>query len=103
MDLNSATIREIRIDRGWTQQQFADISSLSLRTIQRVESQGLGSLETSKSLAAAFEIERDILLIKNTTIVESASLPQAVNIYFLLFSFVLGALIGALVLWLLVL
>lgn len=58
MQLNGSLIREKRTERGWTQQQLADICGLSLRTIQRVELHGIASLETSKALASAFEIER---------------------------------------------
>lgn len=61
MQLNALFIRELRTERGWTQQQLADICDLSLRTIQRVELHGIASLETSKALASAFEVERALL------------------------------------------
>ena len=54
MQINALFIREKRTQRGWTQQQLADICGLSLRTIQRVELHGIASLETSKALASAF-------------------------------------------------
>ena len=62
MQLNTQLIKQLRTDRGWTQQQLADICTISLRTVQRVELQGLGSLETCKALATAFEIPREQLL-----------------------------------------
>lgn len=43
------------VSRGWSQQQLADASGLSLRTVQRIESGNPPSLETLKSLASAFE------------------------------------------------
>jgi transcriptional regulator with XRE-family HTH domain len=99
MDLNSAKIRELRIAKAWTQQQLAEISSLSIRTIQRVETQGLGSLETSKSLAAAFEVDRDILLRSiNSSAYEDRDGPSS-SVYFLLASFICGSIFGALTLW----
>ena len=58
MIINAALVRERRISRGWTQQQLADVSGLSLRTIQRVESQGQGSMETGNALCSVLEIER---------------------------------------------
>ncbi|MCH8493258.1 MAG: helix-turn-helix transcriptional regulator [Idiomarina sp.] len=62
MNIDSNTIREARLSRGWTQQQLGDVSCLSLRTIQRVESQGQGSLETCNALCAVLELNRDQVL-----------------------------------------
>jgi transcriptional regulator with XRE-family HTH domain len=100
MDLNSTKIRETRTSKGWTQQQLAEISDLSLRTIQRVEVQGLGSLETSKSLAAAFEVERDSLLTAINRSKKDTEPSKRIDIYFLLLSFMAGSFIGAMGLWL---
>ena len=101
MELNSLFVRDMRNQRGWTQQQLAEISNLSLRTIQRVELNGLGSLETSKSLAAAFDIERDLLLVISESPEARKQAYKQVPIYFLVFSFILGGLVGALTLRLL--
>ncbi len=65
MQLNLHLIKQLRNERGWTQQQLADICAVSLRTVQRVEMQGVGSLETCKALAAAFVIEREQLLARS--------------------------------------
>ena len=62
MHLNQDKIRELRLDRGWTQQQLADSCGLSLRTIQRVEKEGLASLETTASLCAVFEVGRQTII-----------------------------------------
>ena len=62
MQLNPQLIKQLRTERGWTQQQLAEICAISLRTVHRVELQGLGSLETCKALAAAFAITREQLL-----------------------------------------
>ena len=49
-------IRKLRLKRGWSQEQLAELSGLSVRTIQRIErGQGPG-LESLKSLAAVFEV-----------------------------------------------
>lgn len=61
MEINQHKVKALRTDRGWTQQQLADICALSLRTIQRVEVHGLGSYETVNALAAAFQINRSVL------------------------------------------
>ena len=49
-------VRKLRLKRGWSQEQLAEVSGLCVRTIQRIErGQGPG-LESSKSLAAVFEV-----------------------------------------------
>lgn len=49
-------IRELRQQRGWSQEELAEASGLSVRTIQRVENGESPSAETLKSLAAVFEL-----------------------------------------------
>lgn len=50
-------IQKLRLQRGWSQEQLAEISGLSVRTIQRLEKGKTGSLESLNALAAVFEIE----------------------------------------------
>ena len=50
-------IQKLRLKRGWSQQQLAEASGLSVRTIQRIESGQPASTETLKSLAAVFEVD----------------------------------------------
>jgi len=50
-------VRKLRLERGWSQEQLAELSGLSVRTIQRIERGRTPSLETIKSLAAAFDLE----------------------------------------------
>ncbi len=57
MLLNESLVKEIRINKGWTQAQLADLCAINIRTIQRVESDGLASLETTMALASAFGLE----------------------------------------------
>ena len=57
MILNTSLIKETRISKGWTQAQLAELCAVNVRTIQRVESDGTASLETTMALASAFEIE----------------------------------------------
>lgn len=50
-------VRKLRLQRGWSQEQLAEMSDLSVRTIQRAErGQSIGS-ESLKSLAAVFEVQ----------------------------------------------
>ena len=49
-------IKRLRLQKDWSQEQLAQCSGLSLRTIQRIESSGTASNESMKSLAAVFEL-----------------------------------------------
>lgn len=55
MELNKDAIKNHRDSRAWSQTQLADVSALSLRTVQRIEKTGIASQESAKSLAAVFE------------------------------------------------
>jgi transcriptional regulator with XRE-family HTH domain len=50
-------IRKLRLQRGWSQEQLAEMTGLSTRTIQRIERGQPCSLETLKALAAVFEVD----------------------------------------------
>ena len=50
-------IRKLRLQRGWSQEQLATMSGLSIRTIQRLERGQKAGLESLKSLAAVFEVD----------------------------------------------
>lgn len=52
----AAKVKQLRLDRAWSQEELAAASGLNVRTIQRVENGGRASLETAKALAAAFDI-----------------------------------------------
>lgn len=48
-------LRQLRLARGWSQEQLAELAGLNIRTIQRVERGQNAGLETLKALAAVFE------------------------------------------------
>ena len=50
-------IQKLRLKQGWSQQQLAEASGLSIRTIQRIEAGHPASVETLKSIAAVFEVD----------------------------------------------
>lgn len=56
MKISAAVVRRLRLERGWSQEQLALASGLSLRTIQRVEADGSASLATKVCFAATFGI-----------------------------------------------
>lgn len=65
MELNRETLKSQRDVRAWSQTQLADVSGLSLRTIQRIEKTGIASQESAKSLAAVFECSITELVTKD--------------------------------------
>jgi len=50
-------IKKLRNQHNWSQQQLAEFTGLSTRTIQRIESGNQASLESLKALAAVFEVQ----------------------------------------------
>lgn len=101
MQLNFVLIRQLRTEKGWTQQHLADICAVSLRTIQRVEVQGIASLETSKALAAAFEVDRESLLGDVELPVAEGAAKKPPPFWVLCVTFLAGTLFGAFLLSLL--
>lgn len=62
MSLNPETIRNLRKKANWSQEELATASGLSIRTVQRVETDGSAALETQKALAGEAQIGTGILL-----------------------------------------
>ena len=54
--INLRDIKKLRLERHWSQDQLAEMSGLSIRTIQRIENGENAGLESLKSLGAVFEI-----------------------------------------------
>ena len=50
-------VRKLRLQRGWSQEQLAQMSGLSVRTIQRIERGQKAGLESLKSLASVFDVD----------------------------------------------
>ena len=56
-------VRKLRLQRGWTQEQLAEMAGLSVRSIQRMERGQNCSIESLKCLAAVFEVDLSALQI----------------------------------------
>lgn len=56
MRIDAAKLKRLREIRAWSQEQLAEASGVSLRTIQRAEAQGKASRETKVCLAAALGV-----------------------------------------------
>jgi transcriptional regulator with XRE-family HTH domain len=63
MKLNNSKIQNLRALKCWSQDELATASGLSVRTIQRVEKNGVASLETTKALASVFDVTPDELQV----------------------------------------
>lgn len=50
-------VKQLRLDKGWSQEELSQLSGLSVRTIQRIEQGNKAGLESLKSLAAVFELQ----------------------------------------------
>ena len=63
MKIDSDKIRSLRLKKNWSQEQLSEMSSLSLRTIQRIENGSNVSQHSLKMLAKALEINPSDLMI----------------------------------------
>ena len=54
VNISKEKIRQLRISKGWPQEQLALASGLSVRTVQRVESEGAASLNTANEFSSNF-------------------------------------------------
>jgi len=50
-------IKNLRLENGWSQEKLADLTTLSTRTIQRIEKDDNASLESLNLLASAFKLD----------------------------------------------
>lgn len=63
MKLKSKKIKELRNKKLWSQEELAAASSLSLRTIQRIEKDGISSVESLKALASVLEVKAEDITV----------------------------------------
>ena len=72
-------IQKLRLQRGWSQEQLADLTGLSVRTIQRIERGQTPSAESLKALASVLEVDfselRDAHMTPSTDYPAAASTP----------------------------
>lgn len=67
-------IRQLRLEKGWSQEQLATIAGLSTRTVQRIENGEQASLETLTAIAAAMGLQVSDLYLPTQQ--ESAAPPD---------------------------
>ncbi|MCF7749173.1 helix-turn-helix domain-containing protein [Bacillus subtilis subsp. subtilis] len=62
MEFSAEKVRQLRQQRGWSQEHLASVAGLSARTVQRLEADGRGSGESCMAIAAAFDVAVDQLV-----------------------------------------
>src|SRR3954468_24938712 len=64
MKINAQLVITLRTRRSWSQEELATAAGLNLRTVQRIESGGVASLQSRKALASAFDVDVHELELK---------------------------------------
>lgn len=72
-------VYKLRLQKGWSQEQLADLSGLSVRTIQRIENGQAASVESLKSLASVFEVDFNTLKEPAMNSIPNDSTPSSSN------------------------
>jgi len=57
MYINKDTVRNLRLEKSWSQEKLAEAAGMNLRTIQRIEKDGAASLRSCAALAHALGVE----------------------------------------------
>ena len=73
-------VRKLRLQRGWSQDQLAELADVSVRTIQRVERGHTPSLETANALAAVFEVDITTFISEETAMNTSNETHEKVEL-----------------------
>lgn len=71
MRINAQLVVTLRRRKSWSQEELAIASGLNLRTTQRIEADGVASLQSRKALASAFDMEIDELDIPETPVMKT--------------------------------
>ncbi len=75
MRINGDQVRKLREAKSWSQEHLADVAGVSVRTVQRVEADGLASAETRLALAAALDVPVSVLLSETGVANRRPALP----------------------------
>lgn len=67
------TIKALRLQHAWSQEQLAEMAAVSVRTIQRIENGERPGLETLSALAAVFEVSVAELSGKRKTVMQRST------------------------------
>ncbi len=73
------SVQKRRLEKGWSQEHLAQLSGLSLRTVQRIESGKNAGNDSLNALAAAFDIEIAVLREEQTMAANTATTKPSVT------------------------
>lgn len=73
-------VKKLRLQRGWSQEQLAELVGVSVRTIQRIERGLTPGLETAKALASVFEVELSTFMPEVQTMDQKQTQHNAIAI-----------------------
>jgi transcriptional regulator with XRE-family HTH domain len=79
MQINNKILIDLRKKRAWSQSELAEVTGVSLRTVQRIEKSGTASLESVKAFAAVFELAPESLQLTEATDEEVTDLSESSN------------------------
>ncbi len=71
VQVNGQLIKELRINHSYSQEKLADIVGVNLRTIQRIETNGVAALSTRGALAKALGVKPEDLDVPSSLAVSS--------------------------------
>jgi transcriptional regulator with XRE-family HTH domain len=57
MSVDREFVRRLRLDKSWSQEKLAEEAGVSLRTVQRVEADGVASHRSCRAIAKALGVE----------------------------------------------
>lgn len=69
-------VRKLRLKKGWSQSQLAEMAGVTTRTIQRIEQGHNPSMETCKALASVFEVDLSLLQPEEVTMQNDTELKM---------------------------
>lgn len=61
--IDKDAVKKMRLHQSWSQEKLAETAGVNLRTIQRIEKDGVASLQTCTAIAGAFDVQPIALLI----------------------------------------
>ena len=76
--VDKAKIKQLRLNRSWTQEKLAETSDINLRTVQRIEKDGVASLQSCKNIALALAVDPIDLIIDENQEVQAKPSPLIV-------------------------
>ena len=71
MKIDGAKLRAIREAKSWSQEHLASAAGVSIRTVQRVESDGVASAETRLALASALSVSVSDLTLSGPALIHA--------------------------------